>query len=228
MSGARYDDDNGTSSRAADRSANVQLESIGSIGFWLKTNDAGLKVSIAIDDPALEDFDTVSAELGTFRSIIADNQWHKYQWFLEEAAEWDAWVGLSDGDIDNTRISIDSIQITGASDAQVYLDDVFWDPQAVFVPPIPGDFNRNGVVDGADLPLWETGYGLQSGATDSDGDANGDGEVDGEDFLIWQQNLGGGTTLSTTSVPEPTAVVLMNLALSLIPTRYRPAAKKLQ
>lgn len=228
VSGARYDGDNGTSSRPAQRIANVQLESIGSIGFWLKTNDTGLKVSIAIDDPILDDIDTISTELGSFRNIIADDQWHKYQWFLEEAAEWDAWVGFSDGDIDNTRISIDSIQITGASDAQVYLDDVFWDPQAVFVPPVPGDFNSDGVVESADLPFWEAGYGLQAGASPSDGDANGDGVVNGDDFLTWQQNLGSGDALSAASVPEPTAVVLLNLAGSLVLVGYRHTSKRLQ
>ena len=120
---------------------------------------------------------------------------------------------------DGVNVTLDSIQFFGSSDAQIYLDDVFWDPQAVFVPPIPGDFNGDGVVDSGDLPFWEAGYGLQSGAGPSDGDANGDGVVGGDDFLIWQQNLGSGATLSATSVPEPTAAVLLSFAGSLILAR---------
>lgn len=55
---------------------------------------------------------------------------------------------------------------------------------------VPGDFNEDGSVDAADLPLWEAGYGTNSGATFSDGDANEDGVVNGLDFFEWQKNLG--------------------------------------
>lgn len=55
---------------------------------------------------------------------------------------------------------------------------------------IPGDFDGNLTVEAADLALWETGYGTDSGATIGDGDADNDGDVDGLDFLTWQQNLG--------------------------------------
>jgi len=208
VSGARYDDDNSTGSRAAERIANVQLESIGSIGFWLKTANAGLQASIAIDDPTSVG-DVTSTELGGFKSIIADNQWHKYEWFLEEASEWDAWVGSSNGQIDNSRITIDSIQFTGASDAQVYLDDVFWDPQAIFVPPVPGDFDGNGFVDGNDLADWEQGFGISSDAITANGDADGDSDVDGLDFLIWQKNFGAmPLSASTSAIPEPSSIVV--------------------
>lgn len=221
VSGSRYSDFNG-SSHAADRVANVHLESIGSIGFWLKTGDANLQVSIAIDDPTSVG-DVTSTERGVFKSIVADNQWRKYEWFLDEASDWDAWVGSSNGQIDAGRITIDSIQFTGASDAQIYLDDIFWDPQAVFVPPIPGDFDGDGDVDNDDLNNnWEQGFGMSSGASTINGDADGDGDVDGADLLIWQSNFGTVSPgVSAAAVPEPTSVVLAILGLTGLVARRR-------
>ena len=205
LSGARYSDFGGSSNAAA-RVANLQLESIGSIGFWLKTDDPGLQVSIAIDDPTSVS-DISSTERGTFRGIIADNQWHKYEWHLEEPTDWEAWVGGSNGQIDDSRITIDSIQIVGSTDAQVYLDDVFWDPQSVYSPPTPGDFDGNGLVESADLARWQNGLGITSGAEISDGDGNGDGIVDGDDFLVWQRNVGSvSPATSETAIPEPTTL----------------------
>jgi probable HAF family extracellular repeat protein len=55
-------------------------------------------------------------------------------------------------------------------------------------PPIPGDFNGDGIVNGRDFLIWQQHYPMLSGATRADGDANGDGIVNGKDFLIWQQN----------------------------------------
>lgn len=221
VSGALYSDFGG-SSHAADRVANVHLESIGSVGFWLKTDDANLEVSLAIDDPNSVG-DVTSTERGSFKGILADNQWHKYEWFLEESSEWDAWVGGSNGQIDASRITIDSLQFTGASDAQIYIDDIFWDPQAVYVPPIPGDFDSDGDVDNDDLTNhWQPGFGTTSGAHLIDGDADDDGDVDGVDFLIWQDNFG---TLSPgviqASVPEPTAVVLCIVCTLMLPSFIR-------
>lgn len=202
ISGTRYSDFAG-SQNAAERISNVQLEAIGSVGFWLKTDDPGLEVSIAIDDPNSVGDDS-STERGTFRGIIADNLWHKYEWFLEEASEWDAWVGGSDGEITDGRITIDSIQIIGSRDAQVYLDDVFWDPQAIFSTPIAGDYDGNGLVEDNDLNKWQAGFGITSGAELSDGDGDNDGDVDGSDMLVWLRNFGSSATVATAvAVPEP-------------------------
>ncbi len=50
------------------------------------------------------------------------------------------------------------------------------------------DFNDDGVVDGTDFGLWQTGYPTGSGAERIDGDADGDGDVDGVDFGLWMAN----------------------------------------
>lgn len=208
LSGARYGFLGG-GTNAAEKIDNLQFEAIGSVGFWLKTDDPGLTVSIAMDDPG-------TGDRGIPKAVIADNQWHKYQWFLDDNDEWEAWIGAGDGQLGTTNVSIDSIHFEGASDAQVYLDDVFWDPQAVFVPLIPGDFNGDGTVGAADLPLWEAGYGTSSDALIGNGDANDDGRVDGTDFLIWQQNLGMSSSPPLAAVPEPCAAMLSLVAVSLL------------
>lgn len=89
---------------------------------------------------------------------------------------------------------------------------------------VPGDFNGDGKIDQDDLPLWESGYGIQSDATHLDGDADGDGDVDGNDFLIWQQQLAGATQLAAaTQVPEPTTLVMALVVLTVIRGRSRYA-----
>ncbi|MEM6330350.1 MAG: dockerin type I domain-containing protein [Planctomycetota bacterium] len=77
-------------------------------------------------------------------------------------------------------------------------------------PPLAGDFNGDGMVDGADYAQWrntlnQTGAGLAA-------DANGDNRVDADDLAIWQANFGtpaqAATLAATQAVPEPAAGVL--------------------
>ena len=76
------------------------------------------------------------------------------------------------------------------------------------------DFNEDGVLDGADLAVWTTGFGTPSLATHMQGDANADGAVDGADFLIWQRQLGSSAPAVTANapVPEPTTSMLVIVA----------------
>lgn len=211
ISGARYGFQDGGNNAAA-RIDNLQFESIGSVGFWLKTDDPGLEVSIALDDPG-------TGDRGILKSVIADNQWHKYEWFLDETTEWEAWIGAGNGQIDGANVTIDSIQLIGSSDAQVYLDDVFWDPQAIFMPPMPGDFNGDGAVDGVDLTQWQTGYGTASDATRMGGDADQDGDVDGIDYLTWQRNQTSGNLQGASAIPEPSTGSFALLIAAVAMTR---------
>ncbi len=81
----------------------------------------------------------------------------------------------------------------------------------------PGDFDKDGVVDGNDFLLWQQGFPTASGATQAQGDANGDGAVDGDDFLIWQQNFGSsGGGSGGAAVPEPAALWLLFVAVAAI------------
>ncbi|QDU35239.1 Stage II sporulation protein [Poriferisphaera corsica] len=121
-------------SMIASKTANVLLEAEGSVGVWLKTEADDMKVSIAVDDNA----DGYSAAVGTGDrgvkfDVIGDGEWHKYEWFFEDADYWEAWTGGGNGEI-GMRFSLDSIQLFGKSDTVVYMDDVFYDMSAVAVP----------------------------------------------------------------------------------------------
>jgi len=68
------------------------------------------------------------------------------------------------------------------------------------------DFDGDGDVDGADLAVWQSSFGIGAGA-----DADGDGDSDGADFIVWQLHLGSGLPLTGQgqAVPEPAGLGLM-------------------
>jgi uncharacterized lipoprotein YddW (UPF0748 family) len=194
---------------------NVPLEATGYVGFWLKTTDANVDVRIAIDDPF--GANPSALEVGFWQSVVADGQWHLYQWNLEDANHWSAFAGGADGAISASIVSIDSIFFRGNGSVELFLDTVSHNPAGpLAAAPLPGDFNGDGSVDGADLAIWKDHFGTASGATSAQGDANGDGAVDGADFLAWQRHQGASSvaagTAAAASIPEPTAAALALLA----------------
>ena len=68
----------------------------------------------------------------------------------------------------------------------------------------PGDFNKDGSVNAADLAKWKNDFG-----TNANSDADNDGDSDGSDFLVWQRNFGqSAATRFAGSVPEPASAGL--------------------
>jgi hypothetical protein len=79
-----------------------------------------------------------------------------------------------------------------------------------------GDFNLDGVIDGADLAVWATNAGMETGATFRQGDNDRDGDVDGADLLSWQRALSVAAANATTaSVPEPMSAWLVMMAMAV-------------
>ena len=80
---------------------------------------------------------------------------------------------------------------------------------------VPGDYNGNGAVDAADYVLWRNGGPLQN-------EVDNAGVVDAQDYVEWNARFGntsgsGSGSLSTSSaVPEPTAFMLVFLAIATL------------
>ena len=75
----------GLNTPVANPASNLALDASGHVGFWLMTDDPGISVQIAIDDP-----DT--ADRGISQDVIADGEWHLYEWDFEDDSQWEAWV----------------------------------------------------------------------------------------------------------------------------------------
>lgn len=77
-----------------------------------------------------------------------------------------------------------------------------------------GDYDRDGVLDAADLDAWQatfgTAFNASLGLTPSlAGDGNGDGRIDAADYTLWRDRLSGAGPVS---VPEPTSLLLSLVA----------------
>ena len=79
---------------------------------------------------------------------------------------------------------------------------------------LPADFNRDFLVNDADLAIFVDAFGLAA-----DGDTDADGDSDGADFLTWQRRYYESTSaISSPSVgvPEPSSWVLIGVGFFLI------------
>ncbi|MCC7083975.1 MAG: hypothetical protein IT427_03085, partial [Pirellulales bacterium] len=93
--------------------------------------------------------------------------------------------------------------------------------------PVPGDFDNDGDVDGADFVAWQTNFPAVSGKTITEGDADWDGDVDGADFVIWQTNFPYVPGPSAAPVPEPAAGWLcLLIALQVGIANHRSARRR--
>ncbi len=191
----------GNASPAASPTTNTPFESTGFVGFWLKTEDTGITVSLAVDDTGS------SVDRGVGQEVVADGRWHLYEWDLNDETQWVGWTSGANGIIDGLTVTIDSIQFSGVGNVSLFLDGVAHNADGS-LRSAPGDFNYDGDVDVDDLALWQANFGTDTGAAMSDGDADGDGDVDGRDFLAWQQNYQPTSSLEFVAVPEPALLTL--------------------
>lgn len=100
--------DPGATSNAGTPAFNVNIGPDGYVGYFAKTSVPNLTLSIGLDDGA-------ALEQGTFRTVIADGQWHLYQWNLDApSGEFVAFAGTGpNGAIDGPTVTIDSLFIQG-------------------------------------------------------------------------------------------------------------------
>lgn len=125
---------------AGDPVGNLVLPTEGTIGFWLLAEplagDANLQVAITIDEWETNVADA-DLEQSTFINVIADGQWHSYQWSLDDDSLWSGAFGssnLGDGVL-GQRMTVDSILLRGQSNAVIYLDNVFYSSVSAIPEP---------------------------------------------------------------------------------------------
>jgi hypothetical protein len=179
---------------------NVTRPAMGSVGFWAKTSDPNLRISLVVDDASL-----ATGERGTARNMTADGQWHPYFWDINDVSQWEGWVN-GDGTV-NERFTLDSIQIFGppiaGSNQNATIDiDTF---MHIMPEYLPGDINRDFLVDAADYATWRKGLGTTYTQAD---------------YTVWRSQFGrlpggvgasGAELPSTGAIPEPPAIGLVLL-----------------
>ncbi len=194
-------------SGVGDPANNIAITADGWIGFWLLTTDTGLTVQIGLDDPD-------SADRGMLKSVIADGEWHLYQWDMDNDAQWNPWA-YSDGSITGPTLTIDSIFLHGNGLATVFLDDVAYNNGGSLIPALTGDLDGDGFVGITDLNLVLASWN-QSVSPDNPADPSGDNFIGIEDLNIVLGNWNAGTPPAS-AIPEPGTLALLGLgAFSLI------------
>jgi hypothetical protein len=97
------------------------------------------------------------------------------------------------------------------------------------VGPVDGDYNGNGIVDAADYVVWRKNFnaaGLPGSVAGDGDDGTGTGTPDGlvnqHDYNFWRSRfgattpLGSGSAIGLVAVPEPTGIILLTCAATLI------------
>ncbi len=93
------------------------------------------------------------------------------------------------------------------------------------IPPSPGDYNENGVVDAADYVVWRDSLGQTGSGLAADGNSNN--QIDGGDYTVWKVHFGqaagsGSGASANAAVPEQSTLVLLILATAVMRPRRRP------
>lgn len=104
--------------------------------------------------------------------------------------------------------------------AKVRFSTTALDPSEFLSLYPPGDYNRNGIVDGNDYQKWIDDFGTVVAQAGDGADGNGDGVVDAADYVFWRNsNPEIGSGAQAESLPEPSAAILFALGILALPTR---------
>jgi len=187
----------------ADPAGNLPIDTVGSVGFWLMTTTPGMEVSLTVDDPG-------TADRGLFKPVIADGQWHAYEWDLEDDAQWEGWV-TGDGIISGLTTTLDSLQFTGAGDAVIYLDSITYNLLgSIDDTPLVGDLDGDGFVGLNDLDLILNNWNQTIPPGNPLADPTGYGFVGLADLDIVLNNWNTGTPpTGQANIPEPGVCLMM-------------------
>ena len=136
--------------------------------------------------------------------------------FVERTIVWDS--ALADPAILGEPLVIRLRKTIDGATTDTDFDNVRLD--ATFVPPT-ADFDKNGIVDGADLTKWKSGFGASGAVTPMQGDADRNLRIDGGDFLLWQRQIFGAGAAAATPEPSAAALGLLGVGGSALALRRR-------
>jgi prepilin-type N-terminal cleavage/methylation domain-containing protein/prepilin-type processing-associated H-X9-DG protein len=127
-----------------------------------------------------------------------------------------------------------NVRFVGVTDTEAFnrvsfvetldFDGLLFDDLIAGLLPLPGDFNRDHVVDAADYIVWRNHFEGDEALLGGAGD--GSGTVDVGDYELWKMHFGDGAgsavALATQTIPEPaTAGMIMVAVASLFGTTRR-------
>jgi hypothetical protein len=112
---------------------NQRLGTSGFVGYWLKTTTPGLQASIGLDENL-----SAVIESGVPLNVIADGEWHLYEWNLADAAQWESFAN-GDGKLDGPITTIDSVILMSPldQDAVAWIDTLAYNPSGSLASLVP-------------------------------------------------------------------------------------------
>jgi exopolysaccharide biosynthesis protein len=109
------------SDSSGSHSQNIARKAVGYVGFWAKTTDSGMKISLAVNNAD-------QIKRGCLLKLISDGKWHYYQWNLGDSKHWEG-LHNDNGKILHGDFTLDSIQIFGGNTkGTVYIDTIMHNP----------------------------------------------------------------------------------------------------
>ncbi len=184
-------------------------------GNYIQTADAALEIEIAGDDnadPMSPQFDALEVgEIAVLDGLLQVLLLDGFEPTL--GTEFDV---LTTGSVRSGEFATVLAPVFGGLTLEPVYHAQGVTLEVVEVTIIPGDADGDGDVDGFDLGIWQTQFGMTGEGLSADFDM--DGDVDGFDLGIWQIHFGTGLASVSgadgSTVPEPATAALL-IALSV-------------
>jgi hypothetical protein len=168
---------------------------------------------------------------GVIVTTASDGSFHQHRFFQLEDGDGDSLTKPADGlyltalrlRMTGLANSLPVLVIFGTPGSSVAAEDDAAVPWAEAQLNLPGDYNRNGVVDAADYVLWRDT--LNQSGSNLAADGSGNQLVDDADYAFWKMRFGDtaeltfsdvtglGANAELAAVPEPSSRALVFIAI---------------